>query len=389
MRFEEAAEIRNRLQRLKEYTIKQKVVSTDLADRDVLGLARVEEAACALIFKIRDGKLIGKRHFIVKKAIDMADNIIIQSALEKWYLESEFVPKEIYLPELPEQQEFIIEWLKDKRGAKVEFIVPKIGERKKFINLAKTNAEFLLKDYFLAIAKREQSVPRHVQALQRDLRLKTMPRRIECFDNSHIQGSDLVSSLVVFVDGKPKKSDYRKFKIRTVGKNDDFAAMREAVERRYSRLIKEKAQLPDLIIVDGGKGQLSSAYQILKKLEIETKVQIIGLAKRLEEVFFPGQPEAVMLPRSSSSLKLIQQLRDEAHRTAITFHRSLRDKRTLKTELTDMKVSVQNSPEAACEFGSVENISKAGLEELLKVVSSTTAHKIISYFELAEKTEEG
>lgn len=388
MKFEEAAVVRNRLQRLKDYTIKQKIVSAELIDRDVLGLARLEQSACALIFKIRDGKLIGKRHFIIQKAEDQADNKIIQTVLEKWYMESHFVPKEIFLPELPEQDEFLSEWLKKQKGSNVELIIPKIGEKKKLVSMARTNAEFMLREYFLAIAKREQSIPRMVQSLQRDLRLKNLPRRIECFDNSHIQGSELVSSLVVFVDGRPKKSDYRKFKIRTVDKNDDFAAMREVISRRYNRLIDEKAEFPDLIIIDGGKGQLSSAYEILKDLGVNKKSVVIGLAKRLEEVFFPENSEPLLLPKTSGSLRLIQQLRDEAHRFAITFHRSLRDKRTLKTELTNIEgIGEKTAQKLLVEFGSVEGVKNASREELTNAVGNKAALSIIGYFE--KKVEDG
>ncbi len=381
MKFEEAAVIRNRYLYLKEYTSRQKVVSTDLIDRDVFGLARIDNAACSLVFKIRDGKLIGKRHFIIPKAEGLADEKIIQTTIEKWYLESEFIPREIHLPVMPEQDDFIKDWLIEKRGGSVDISVPKIGDKKKFVNMAATNAEFLLREYFLALAKREQTVTRPVQALQRDLKLAKPPVRIECFDNSHIQGSELVSSLVVFENGRPKKSDYRKFKIKTVGKNDDFAAMREAVGRRYSKLLEEKADLPDLIIIDGGKGQLSGAYRVLKDLGIENNVTIIGLAKRLEEVFFPGIKDSLLLPKTSSALKLIQQVRDEAHRFAITFHRQLREKRTLKTELTSIKgIGKITANKLLVEFGSVENIRNAGFEELSKAAGEKTAKAITDYF---------
>lgn len=268
-----------------------------------------------------------------------------------------------------------------KRGKSIEIIVPKLGDKRKLVNMASANAEFQLKEFLLAIAKREQSISRAVLSLQRDLRLSKPPIRIECFDNSHIQGSDLVSSLVVFENGKPKKSDYRKFIIKNVNKNDDFAAMREAVERRYKRLLDEKISLPDLIVIDGGKGQLSSACSVLKELKIDKKVNIIGLAKRLEEIFLPDVSESILLPRTSSSLKILQQIRDEAHRFAITFHRKLREKRTLHTELTEIEgIGVKTAQKLLIEFCSVEKIKNAPEEELKKFLSKKQLDNILSFF---------
>ena len=250
MRFEEAAIIRNKLLLLRDYTNQQKVVSSELIDRDIIGLSRQDDLACSLVFKVRDGKLIGKRHFILQNSTEISDSKLIQITIEKWYLENDFIPREILLPVEPDQTEFIYDWLRKKRGKSIEINVPKLGDKRKLVNMASANAEFQLKEFLLALAKREQSISRAVLSLQRDLRLSKPPLRIECFDNSHIQGSELVSSMVVFENGKPKKSDYRKFIIKNVNKNDDFAAMRESVERRYKRLLDEKHSLPDLIVID-------------------------------------------------------------------------------------------------------------------------------------------
>jgi excinuclease ABC subunit C len=381
MRFEEAAIIRNKLLLLRDYTNQQKVVSSELIDRDIIGLSRQDDLACSLVFKVRDGKLIGKRHFILQNSAEISDNKLIQITIEKWYLENDFIPKEILLPVEPDQTEFIYDWLRKKRGKSIEIIVPKLGDKRKLVNMASANAEFQLKEFLLAIAKREQSISRAVLSLQRDLRLSKPPIRIECFDNSHIQGSDLVSSLVVFENGKPKKSDYRKFIIKNVNKNDDFAAMREAVERRYKRLLDEKISLPDLIVIDGGKGQLSSACNVLKELKIDKKVNIIGLAKRLEEIFLPDVSESILLPRTSSSLKILQHIRDEAHRFAITFHRKLREKRTLHTELTEIEgIGEKTAQKLLIEFGSVEKIKNAPEEELKKFLSKKQLDNILSFF---------
>ena len=230
--------------------------------------------------------------------------------------------------------------------------------------------------------KREQAVPRAVQSLQRDLHLAKLPLHIECFDNSHIQGSELVASMVVFIDGKPRKSEYRKYIINSVDNADDFASMREVVHRRYSRLVSENHKLPDLIVIDGGKGQLSSACEVLLDLNLQGKIPIISLAKRLDEVFVPGKSDSILLPKTSSSLKLIQQLRDEAHRFAITFHRQRRTKRTIKTELTEIKgIGEKTAQKLLTKFGSVEKIKAVPKELLEKEIGSSLAKKIIEYFD--------
>ena len=384
MKFEEAAEARDQLSAVRQFVSKQKVVTSDLVDRDVFGIYREENTACSLVFTVREGKLIGRKHFIIKKADELRDEEILQRTLDSWYSEQEFVPKEIYLPTEPEDIETLTSILADKRKGTVHIKIPKIGDKRHLIDLAENNAKYVLKEYLLAISKREQTIPHAVQALQRDLRLKKTPRIIECFDNSHLQGTELVSSMVCFEDGRPKKSEYRKFKNQTVNKNDDFAAMREAVQRRYSRLINENGRLPDLIVIDGGKGQLSSAVGILKELGIFDKVAVIGLAKRLEEVFFPGNSEAILLPRTSSSLRLIQQLRDEAHRFAITYHRQLRSKRTFRTELTDIPgIGEKTALKLLKDVGSVEAVRNSTIAQLKVHLGEKQAKTVHQYF--AEK----
>ena len=384
MKFEEAAEARDQLGAIRQFVSRQKVVTSDLIDRDVFGIYREENTACSLVFTVREGKLIGRKHFIIKKAGELSDEEILQRTIDTWYSEQEFVPKEIFLPSEPEDIETLTAILTEKRKATVHIKIPKIGDKRHLIDLAENNAQYVLKEYLLAITKREQTVPHAVQSLQRDLRLKKLPRIIECFDNSHLHGTELVSSMVCFEDGRPKKSDYRKFKNQTVHKNDDFAAMREAVQRRYSRLINENERLPDLIIIDGGKGQLSSAVGILKELGILDKVAIIGLAKRLEEVFFPGNSEAILLPKTSSSLRLIQQLRDEAHRFAITYHRQLRSKRTFRTELTDIPgIGSKTAIKLLKDIGSVDAIRNCTIAQLKVHLGEKQAKTVHKYF--AEK----
>lgn len=381
LRFEQAAYYRNQYLTLKEYTEHQKIVTTELIDRDVFGFASEDNFACVLVFNIREGKLIGKRHFVMKNNIDSSFQDILQAGIERLYLETEFIPDEILLPfELYEAQ-FIVEYLKARKNKKVEIVVPKLGDKKKLVNLANENAQFQLREYLLALRKKDAELPKMLLEIQRDLHLRKPPRRIECFDNSHIQGTDYVSSLVVFKDGKPNKSEYRKFKIKTVSQNDDFAAMREAVLRRYTRLLDEGKDLPDLIVIDGGKGQLNEAVSVLKELNIYDKVEVISIAKRLEEIFYPEQSESLILPRSSLALQLIQKIRDEAHRFALTYHRKLREKRTLTTELLNIDgVGEKTANKLLSSFGSVAQIKEKTTEELSKVVGKKVAEKIYNYF---------
>jgi len=289
------------------------------------------------------------------------------------------------VPAQVEDVEALEAWLTEKKKDKVRVSVPAEGEEAKLVRLARSNAKFLLDELKIQKMKRADYIPHPVQALQGDLRLSILPKRIECFDNSNIQGSDPVASMVVFVDGKPRKSQYRKFKIHSVDGPDDFASMREIVYRRYSRVLEEQGELPDLIVVDGGKGQLSSAVEVLEKLGL-TDRPVIGLAKRLEEVFLPGRSEPELLPKTSSGLRLLQQIRDEAHRFAITFHRSLRSKRTLQTELDLINgVGKKRAQELLEAFGSVQGVKFASLEQLAEVVGEKTAEKITGYFASGEQ----
>jgi len=260
--------------------------------------------------------------------------------------------------------------------------------------MCKNNAVLLLEMLKIQKNKRRESVPASVEALQRDLHLHVLPRRIECFDISNFQGTDSVASMVVFVNGKPRKSDYRKFKIRTVERSDDFASMREVIQRRYRRQLEEKNELPDLVVIDGGKGQLSSAVGSLSQLGLyresggkENKLAVIGLAKRLEEVFIPESGDPQTIGRSSPGLKLLQQVRNEAHRFAITYHRTLRRKRTLQTELDLIKgVGKKRAKELLEIFGSVQGVKFATFEQLQEVVGEKIASTIKEYFEEPEVT---
>jgi excinuclease ABC subunit C len=247
--------------------------------------------------------------------------------------------------------------------------------------MAQTNAKFLLDELKIQRMKRSDMIPHPVQSLQRDLRLKNPPRRLECFDNSNIHGTDPVSSMVCFVDGKPRRSEYRKYKIRTVVGPDDFASMKEVVGRRYARVLKEGWAFPDLIVIDGGKGQVSAAMEALRELGLE-HLPLIGLAKRLEEIVLPGERETLLLPKASSSLRLLQQIRDEAHRFAITFHRTLRGKRMLQTELTNIPgVGPKTVQKIHDKFGSVRGVQQATLEQLQEELGPRTGEAVYEYFQ--------
>ena len=383
-RYEEAAVIRDRIRGLEAYSERQKATDLDPTDRDIVAYAAEGDDACGVIFKLRDGKMIGRQHYYMGNVEGKGDSEILGTLLQQYYLEAEDIPEEVLIAEAVDDSDAISRWLAERRGESVRLIVPEAGEEAKLVRLTKSNAKFLLEELKIQKMKRADYVPHPVVALQRDLRLEKPPRTIECFDNSNIQGSDPVASMVVFVDGRPKKSEYRKFKIQSVSGPDDFASMREIITRRYSRLLEEQAQLPDLIMVDGGKGQLSSAVEALEKLGIRERA-VIGLAKRLEEVFLPGRSEPELLPKTSAGLRLLQQVRDEAHRFAITFHRAVRAKRTLQTELDLIKgIGKKRAKELLEAFGSVQGVKFASGEQLAEVVGEKTADKIREYFSSTE-----
>jgi excinuclease ABC subunit C len=379
-RFEEAAKIRDRMNALHVYSEKQKILDSTETDRDIISLVSKEDDACAVIFKVREGKMIGSQHLYLANVSGKPFSELLEAVLERYYLEQEDIPPEVFLSSEISNTAIIQDWLEMKSGHPVNVQFPQSGEKAKLVALVRTNARFWLDELELMKLKRGDIIPHSLKALQRDLHLPAPPRRIECFDISNIQGADTVASLVVFSDGKPKKSEYRKFKIRTVEGPNDFASMQEVVERRYTRLLKEKSILPDLIIVDGGRGQLSSAIEVLSKLELHA-VPIIGLAKRLEEVFLPGQSESLQLPRTSSGLRLMQQIRDEAHRFAVTFHRSLRTKRIIQTELDKIQSVGQKRAKALLEkFGSVQGVRAATEEQIAEIAGNSAAKNILKYF---------
>jgi excinuclease ABC subunit C len=380
LRFEDAARFRDRLKAIEVYNERQKVVDAKAEDRDIIAVTARGDDAAGVIFKVREGKVLGSRHYYLNNVEGKAEGELLEALMETYYLESDDIPPQILLSAGIESESLIRSWLATKAGVEIALDVPKAGDKAKLIAMVRNNAQYLLDELEVQRLKRGETFPHAVTALQKDLRIDTPPRRIECFDISNTQGTDSVASLVVFVDGKPRKSEYRKFKIKTVTGSDDFASMHEVVERRYARILEEGTPMPDLIVVDGGKGQLSSAHEVLLKLGLAQQ-PIIGLAKRLEEVYVPVHSDPLSIPKTSSGLKLLQQIRNEAHRFAVSFHRSLRSKRILQTELDLVKgVGKTRAKELLEAFGSVQGVKFASEEQLAEIVGPVVAGRIKEYF---------
>ncbi|HRQ55723.1 MAG TPA: excinuclease ABC subunit UvrC [Ignavibacteriaceae bacterium] len=380
LEFEKAAELRDKIDQLNSISSKQKIVNDDEEDRDIFAVAFEGKDSTCAVFNIRSGKLIGKKQ--LKLAIEEGEELsnIYSAAIKFYYGDQVEIPREVIVEIPPEDTDALTEWLRMRSNKKTKIFVPQRGDLKSLVKMCKENAILQLKEIQLQKMKNLGNVSYSVSALQRDLRLKTLPRKIECFDISNLQGTDSVASMVVFEDGKPKKSLYRKFIIKTVEGPDDFSSMREVIERRYSRLKEENQPLPDLIMVDGGKGQLSSAVEILDSLGFNN-YNIIGLAKRLEEVFLPNNSDPELIPKTSSGLKLLQQIRDEAHRFAITFHRVRRSKRTIKSELTDIKgIGTETAKLLLERFGSLESIKQALQKELEEAVGKKKTEILLKHF---------
>ena len=304
-------------------------------------------------------------------------------------MHADFIPGEIYLPIPLEDGVNIEKWLSERSRSNVHLLFPQRGEKAKLLKMAYQNAKLLLQELKLQKMKDKDFIPHSVKALQRDLHLKNPPLRIEAFDISNIHGTDATASLVTFVNGQPHKNDYRHFKIRTKSTPDDFAMMAEAIERRYSRQLKEKNPLPDLILVDGGKGQLSTATEVLNKLNLNNQ-PIIALAKRLDEVFVPDISDAQNIPKTSSGLRLLQHIRDEAHRFAIEYHRKLRGKRSVHSELDQIGgIGDKRKKRLIHHFGSVKNLKTASLEDIKQVkgIPENLAEKIWHYFQAEKSTK--
>ncbi|MGH1362297.1 MAG: excinuclease ABC subunit UvrC [Calditrichia bacterium] len=366
MHFEEAARLRDQIQMISDYNfLPRKVQLNDMEDRDVVAMATEDDDACMVVFKIRDGKVIGRQHYYLKGAGETEPADILTDFLQQFYLSEDYLPKQILLPsDIGEEKEVMESWLGKTADHRVELFVPQKGDKKKLLDLCQKNAKFLLGELMIQKLKAKDKVPYRVEELQKNLNMEKPPLRIEGFDISNIQGTDAVASMVCFMNGLPRKSEYRIFKIRSKDTPDDFAMMHEAVWRRYRRRLDENQPLPDLILIDGGKGQLNSAVQALQELGIENQ-PIVGLAKRMEDVFVPGNSDPMNIPKRSGAIKLLQQVRDEAHRFAVGHFRKQHKKRLLHSPLDDIAgVGPSRKTHLLKTFGSLKKIRTATLEEL-------------------------
>ena len=378
--FELAARLRDQLAAVKKVAEKQNIV-TGAGDQDAIGMARSEIGVCVQVFFIRSGKMIGREHFLLQGSEDESDEALLAAFLQQYYHRATFIPREILLPMDLAEVSLLETWLAEKKGAKVQLLVPQRGTKHDIVAMAASNAEKFLSDEAARIRQANAQTLGAVEELGRYLGLKNPPNRMECFDISHIQGSETVASMVVFEGGLPKKSDYRRFKINsTEGKPDDFLSMREVTQRRYGDL--PESELPDLIVIDGGKGQLSSALEIIRGAG-HKDVPVVGLAKQFELVFREGESEPVVLPRHSQALYLIERIRDEAHRFAITYHRKLRGKRNLVSVLDHIVgIGPARRKSLWSTFGTIAKIKAASVDELAQApgMNRPAAEAVYQFF---------
>lgn len=375
--FELAARHRDRLVSVRKASEKQQMVGTKSEDVDVIGLVDDELEAAVQVFYVRKGRVMGRRGFIVDKAEELDRAELVARVIERLYFADNPLghPKRVLVPDLPSDQDLYEEWLEELRGSRVEIAIPQRGDKRALQDTVTQNAKEAFTRHRLKRSADHNSRSRALNELQDYLGLAHAPLRIECYDMSHIQGTDYVGSMVVMEDALPKKSEYRRFKIRTVEGNDDFAAMEEVLHRRFSNYVADLAKPveergkfaypPQLLVVDGGKGQLSVAVRVLAELGLTDDIPVVSLAKQFEEVFLPGQSESIRLPRQSEALYLLQRIRDESHRFAITFHRELRDKRMTKSVLDDIAgLGPGRKKRLIKEFGGVRKVQRASLEDL-------------------------
>ncbi len=416
LEFERAAALRDQIAALERVIERQRVVSSALADEDVIAFARQDGDACVQVFFIRRGKLIGREYFVLEGTANEDARQIMTSFVKQFYDKAAYVPSEILLQSEIDEALIIQSWLRSKRGTKVTLKVPRRGQKKELVQMAAENAAETLAHLRAQWLLDEGKSVEALAELQEHLDLAHPPARIECYDVSNIQGKAATGSMVVFVKGVPRKSDYRRFKIRTVEGADDYAMMKEVLRRRFRRAVSAESALsrgfraegeakpkedraarpdapqrpgrtglssakshdeawtilPDLVIVDGGKGQLNAALEVLDEYGLREAVPVVGLAKEREAIFVPGQPEPILLPRGSQGLFLVQRIRDEAHRFALQYHRRLREKRTLTSTLEEIPgIGPKRRQALLKHFGSLESIREATVEELMAVPGMT------------------
>ncbi len=373
MNYEYAHRLKRKFDLLENYQSKSTVVNSSITDVDVFSIASEEKYAFVNFLKVMNGTIIQTQTIELKKRLDESDEELLTLAISEFRSRYNSHSKEVIVP-------FKID-LED--AGSIKFTVPKLGEKRKLLDLSQKNVQFFKKERIDQYEKLNPEVKteRLLTQMMKDLRMNQLPRHIECFDNSNFQGKYPVSAIVVFRDGKPSKKDYRHFNVKTVEGPNDFATMEEAVLRRYRRVLDEDTGLPHLILIDGGKGQLSAAMKSLKLLGIDKQVTVIGIAKRLEELYYPGDQYPLYLDKRSETLKVIQHLRDEAHRFGITFHRKKRDKGTLATELELIEGIGKTTAEKLLKyFKSVKKIREASEDTLMEVVNTKQAKAIMAYF---------
>lgn len=371
MQFEEAQIIKEKIEILENYQAKSTIVNPKISNVDVFSIVSDESYAYVNFLQVSYGSIIRSHTLEIKKKLQESDKELLELAIIELRQRFHSNSKEIYVP------------FKINLGEDVKVFVPQLGDKKHILDLSIRNAKYYRLEQLkqVKIVDPDRHANRIMAQMKADLRLKEEPRHIECFDNSNIQGTNPVAACVVFKNGKPSKKDYRHFNIKTVEGPDDFASMEEVVYRRYKRLLDEGSPLPQLIIIDGGKGQLSSALKSLDALNLRQKIAIIGIAKRLEELFYPDDPIPLYLDKKSETLKIIQQLRNEAHRFGIEHHRNKRSKSALNTELESIPgIGEKTIVELLKEFKSVKRISHAKLDELEDVVGVSRAQKIYNYY---------
>jgi len=371
MEFEDAQRIKNKIDVLENYQSKSTVVNPKINNVDVFSIVSDEGYGYVNFLQLSHGAIIRSHTIEMKKKLDEGDRELLELAIIEIRQRFNSNSNEIYVP------------FKVDVGEELKIIVPKLGDKKKIVELSQRNAKYFRQERFkqMKIVDPDRHVNRVMAQMKEDLRLSKEPRHIECFDNSNIQGTNPVAACVVFKNGKPSKKDYRKFNIKTVEGPDDFASMEEVVFRRYRRLLNEGEDLPELIIVDGGKGQLSSGVKALEALELRGKIAIIGIAKRLEEIFYPDDSIPLYLDKKSETLKIIQQLRNEAHRFGITFHRNKRSKTALNTELESISgIGEKTVVELLKHFRSLKRVKDASLTDLTSVVGASKANIVHNFY---------
>ncbi len=380
LKFESAARCRDQIKGIEKVIQKQKMVNTDRVDRDYIGSAEVGNDGCFSVLQVRDGILLGRQHYYYRLGNEPSGEFI-KNFILNYYRNVAVYPSEILIGGEIADRELIEDWLKENAGHKVEIISPQKGSKVNLLNLAESNAMLLLDELLLQKQSSKKKIPHSIFELQKILNLKSPPRKISAFDISNFGESEAVGSMVFFKDGKPKKGNYRRFKIKSVERQDDFAMMSEVVGRYLRRTVDGIEELPDLILIDGGKGQLGSALQVLRSLKLN--IPTISLAKRIDEIFVPERRESIIISHSSTALQLLQRVRDEAHRFAIEYHRKLRGRKSIASELDKISgIGEIRKYRLLIHFGSVKAIKEAPFSEIITCpgIPKNVASAVFNYF---------